>query len=46
MQEAAQWHFIPSLNPVSARAAPGIIPQCAISNLAQKPEFLLQTHTI
>lgn len=27
MQEAARWHYIPSLNPVSARAAPGIIPQ-------------------
>lgn len=46
MQEAPQWHCIPSLNPVSAIAASGSIPQHASSNLAQEPAFLLQTHTV
>lgn len=46
MQETPPWNYIPSLNPVSAIAASGIFPKYAISNLAQKPAFLLQTHTI
>lgn len=46
MQETPLWNYIPSLNPVSAIAYLGMIPDAAIRNLAQKPAFLLQTRTI